>query len=356
MPQEQIMQTLGKPFSEHQGAEPYCEANSALRPVLELLQAAAQTKAPVFLQGESGTGKEGLARFVHARSPRRSGPLVAVNCGALSASLLEAELFGAVKGAYTGASSDRLGKVRQADGGTLFLDEIGDMPLEAQTRLLRVLQESRVMPVGGDREVAVDFRLICATHHDLKRKVAEGHFREDLFYRLHVVPVHVPALRERPGDIPGLLRLFLSENLEPHRVEKALSALPGSFASYAFPGNVRELRNIAQRFVVQSLLQQSDKACWQAAIGEVTEFSNLQSNQVEPSHASVKRLTIASLNASFPARKPCPTSRISDPEIRHTLESVGWHRAQAAARLGISRRALQYRLARWQREQMPQYI
>lgn len=327
-----------------------------MQAVLDLLAAAAQTLAPVYLHGESGTGKEGLARYVHERSPRRNGPLVAVNCGALSPSLLEAELFGSVKGAFTGATSDRPGKVRQADGGTLFLDEIGDMPLEAQTRLLRVLQERCVLPVGGDKEVPVDFRLVCATHQDLQLKVAEGRFREDLFFRLHVVPVHVPALRERPGDIPGLLRLFLAESLPPHAVDQAMTCLPQSFAGYAFPGNVRELRNVAQRFAVQILLSPASVETWSEVLAD------LKRNAVSVATASPYQTHLRPFaQVPVPVRysttlRACPTSRLSDSEIRRTLEAVGWHRAQAAARLGISRRALQYRLARWQREETAQYI
>jgi two-component system response regulator PilR (NtrC family) len=324
-----------------------------LQAVLDLLAAAAQTLAPVYLQGESGTGKEGLARFVHERSGRRKGPWVAVNCGALSPSLLEAELFGSVKGAFTGSTGDRPGKVRQAEGGTLFLDEIGDMPLEAQTRLLRVLQERRVMPVGGDREVPVDFRLVCATHQDLRQRVAEGRFREDLFFRLHVVPVHVPPLRDRPGDIPGLLRLFLAESLTPQDADQAMAALPSSLTGYVFPGNVRELRNMAQRLAVQALLRPISAETWREVL------TDRKPNAMPVSSSSAQLLPSARMPT--PARhsttqRACPTSRLSDSEIRQTLEAVGWHRAQAANRLGISRRALQYRLARWQREEAAQYI
>ncbi len=330
--------------SENQ-VEPWHAPGSPLESCLLLLRAAAKTEASVFLRGESGTGKEVLSRFLHRHSARAAGPWVAINCAAIAPSLLEAELFGAVKGAFTGALAHRPGKIRQAHGGTLFLDEIGDMPLEAQTRLLRVLQERRVAPVGGDEEIPVDFRLVCATHRDLRREIERGTFREDLFYRLHVLPISVPALRERPGDLPGLMRHFLSLWLNEDAVTKALATLPGSLASYPFPGNVRELRNLAERYSVHTGLGQG----WPEAM------AGLEPDPV--SHVSEKGATKEPQRGQVPGLGlACPSSRLGDESILQALKQCGWHRARAAQILGISKRTLQYRLARWNREPGLLYI
>ncbi len=182
----------------------------AMGRVLELAHRAAQSGATVLITGESGTGKERLARFIHGESPRRAGPFVAVNCGALPEGLLESELFGHTKGAFTGATADRPGLFRAAAGGTLFLDEIGETTPATQVRLLRALQERVVRPVGANRDVPVDVRVVAATNRDLEEMVAEGAFRTDLYYRLRVVPLRVPPLRERPEDLLPLARQFIA--------------------------------------------------------------------------------------------------------------------------------------------------
>jgi two-component system, NtrC family, response regulator AtoC len=206
----------------------------------------------VLVRGESGTGKELVARAIHAASPRMDGPFVAVNCAALPASLLESELFGFERGAFTGAHARRKGLVEAADGGSLFLDEIGDMSLEAQARLLRVLQEREILRIGGREPVRVDLRVIAATHRDLEAMAASGQFRADLLYRLAVFPLHLPPLRERPQDIPGLIEHFLAK----HGARKALrpprpdaESLRRAMA-YPWPGNVRELENFVERAVI----------------------------------------------------------------------------------------------------------
>jgi transcriptional regulator with PAS, ATPase and Fis domain len=321
---------------------PFCEPHSPLRACLDTLAVAARTEAPIYLQGESGTGKEALARFVHAHSPRSPGPFVAVNCAAISPQLLEAELFGVEKGAYTGAHQSRPGLIRQAQKGTLFLDEIGDMPLEAQTRLLRVLQEKLVLPVGGEKPIAVDFRCICATHHDLRHLIRDGQFRSDLFYRLNVFHQWIPPLRDRRCDIPGLLRLFLGHQLSPEDVESAMLALPSTFLRYAFPGNVRELQNLALSYVVQRALGRG----WSACVLE----EGLNHLSPQASHQGRARAF------SPVAAHALPTSRVSDADILKALESQGWHRAKAAQSLGISRRTLQYRISRWNRSSEALYI
>ncbi|MGE3309473.1 MAG: sigma 54-interacting transcriptional regulator [Limisphaerales bacterium] len=226
----------------------------ALRRVLQLVDQVAPTDSTVLILGETGSGKELLARAIHDRSPRRDRPLVKVNCGAISAGLVESELFGHVKGAFTGAFSHRDGRFKVADGGTLFLDEVGELPLETQVKLLRVLQEREFEPIGSSRTVRVDVRIIAATNRDLKQAVREGRFRADLLYRLNVLPLHMPALRERREDIPPLANFFL------HRLARKFGKAPTEIAepslrdlmAYDWPGNIRELQNIMERAVVLS--------------------------------------------------------------------------------------------------------
>jgi len=221
----------------------------AMKRVLEMADRVARTEATVLITGESGTGKEAVARRIHVRSPRAEKAFVAVNCAAIPAELLESELFGHARGAFTGAVRDRLGRFRQAAGGTLFLDEIGEMPLPLQAKLLRVLQEKVVDEVGGDSPIPVDVRILVATNRDLLERIREGTFREDLYYRLNVVEIRVPPLRERPEDIPPLVEHFMKEISTDREISvtadvmKALTARP-------WPGNVRELKNACERMVI----------------------------------------------------------------------------------------------------------
>jgi DNA-binding NtrC family response regulator len=221
----------------------------AMKSVLAMADRVAGTDATVLITGESGTGKEAVARRIHVRSLRAQGPFVAVNCAAIPAELLESELFGHARGAFTGAVRDRLGRFRQADKGTLFLDEIGEMPLPLQAKLLRVLQEKVVDEVGGDKPIPVDVRILVATNRDLLERIRGGTFREDLYYRLNVVEIRVPPLRDRTEDIPPLAEHFLKEISPdrritlPPRVMEELSARP-------WPGNVRELKNACERMVI----------------------------------------------------------------------------------------------------------
>jgi sigma-54 specific flagellar transcriptional regulator A len=219
-------------------------------PLTETRRAAARiaaSDATVLLEGETGTGKEVFARFIHASSPRAHRPFVPVNCGAIPESLLESELFGYVKGAFTGAVAPRRGRVAMAEGGTLFLDEIGELPLALQVKLLRLLQERTYEPVGSSGSVAANFRLIAATNRDLAAEVRAGRFRSDLYYRLHVCPVLLPALRDRPEDIPHLFAHFWARRGETRPVEPAVLRC---LQAYAWPGNVRELENLVERVSV----------------------------------------------------------------------------------------------------------
>lgn len=211
----------------------------------------ATTDATVLITGESGTGKELIARALHGGSPRRELPFVPVNCAAIPAELLESELFGHVRGAFTGAHTARAGMFQLADGGTLFLDEVGDMPLVLQAKLLRILQDKQIRAVGSDRAQRVDVRVIAATNHQLEKAVEKGAFREDLFYRLQVIPIHLPPLRARRSDIPLLLQHFLERT--NRKYGRDLQLTPEAMVhlwEYDWPGNVRELENIIERLVV----------------------------------------------------------------------------------------------------------
>ena len=221
-----------------------------MRTVRERVQRVARSMAPVLVLGESGTGKELVAKALHACSHRADGPFVAVNCGAIPETLIEAEFFGVRKGAYTGATADRPGYFQAASGGTLFLDEIGDLPLPLQAKLLRTIQERQVRALGSTQEEPIDVRIISATHHDLAKAVHEGRFRQDLFYRLNVIELRLPPLRERREDLPelaqGLLQRLAPRNGEPEAPRLSVDALE-RLQQYAFPGNVRELENILER-------------------------------------------------------------------------------------------------------------
>jgi len=222
--------------------------------LVQQIESIAASEASVLITGETGTGKELVARALHSRSPRRGRPLVKVNCGAISAGLVESELFGHVKGAFTGALSKRVGRFELADGGTLFLDEVGELPLETQVKLLRALQEHEFEPVGSNQTVRVDVRIIAATNRDLTQAIREGRFRSDLFYRLNVVPLHVPPLRERPADIGPLALYFLGRHAKKagKPIHGIATATLERLVSYHWPGNVRELENLIERGVVLS--------------------------------------------------------------------------------------------------------
>jgi two-component system nitrogen regulation response regulator NtrX len=227
-------------------------SSKPVRQLIDLIEKVAPTPARVLVTGENGTGKELVARAIHALSPRAAGPFVEVNCAAIPAELIESELFGHVKGSFTGAFADRAGKFELADGGTLFLDEIGDMSLSAQAKVLRALQEGVISRVGSGKVVPVDVRVIAATNKNLEREIREGRFREDLLYRLNVVPIEVPALRERRGDVPQLVAHFATEltkrgglppkDLEPAAIQR--------LAAHDWPGNIRELRNAVERLLI----------------------------------------------------------------------------------------------------------
>ncbi len=290
--------------------------------VLELVAQVGPSKASVLVTGESGTGKELIAEAIHAASPRAKAPFVRLHCAALSESLLESELFGHERGAFTGAFSRREGRFKQADGGTLFLDEIGEVPAAVQVKLLRFLQERTFERVGGNETLRVDVRIIAATNRDLGAEIKKGAFREDLFYRLNVVAVELPALRDRRADVPALasffLRRYASENGKTIETfaDDALAAL----LEYRWPGNVRELENVVERAVV---------LC--------------DGHRIEKKHLS-PTVVPAEDGEALP---PIPGSTIADLEryaILKTLEACGGSTSKAATVLGVSPRKIQYKL------------
>ena len=290
----------------------------------------ARSQAPVHIAGESGTGKEVAARLIHSGSARREAPFVAVNCGAIPENLMESEFFGYRKGAFTGADADKEGFLHAAGGGTLFLDEVGDLPLPMQVKLLRVIQEKKVRKVGDTAEVAVDFRIISATHKNLAEKVSAGEFRQDLFYRLNVIELKMPSLREIPEDIPLMVKLVLeriaqlSGAEQPGLGEDALQALKG----YDYPGNVRELENILERAMA-------------LCDGKLIRAADLYLTEEGAASGSAAAL---SGERTIPLHEYL--DRIEREQIQKALELTRFNKTAAAKVLGITFRSLRYRLDR----------
>lgn len=292
----------------------------AMRQLINIVRNVAETDATVLIRGESGTGKELVARALHQESPRRRQAFLAINCAALTASLLESELFGHVKGAFTGAVRDHVGLFQRADGGTLFLDEVAELPLELQAKLLRVLQEQSFIPVGGSQAVKVDVRIVAATHQSLRDAVKNGLFREDLLYRLRVVPIFLPPLRERRLDIEILLRHAIDQHnrLGRRQIESIHPDAVQRILDYRWPGNVRELINVVE---------------YAFAVGRDNQLGleDLPPEFRASSPISVDQTTTA----------PRPTPTIDEAErIRLALSHCNGHQKNAAAMLGISRATL----------------
>ncbi|HDR9483194.1 TPA: sigma-54-dependent Fis family transcriptional regulator [Burkholderia aenigmatica] len=301
--------------------------SAAMRDVQKQVGRAAMTDATVLVTGETGTGKEVAARVLHAASARHAGPFVAVNCAAIPADLLESELFGHRRGAFTGAHADRAGRLVEADGGTLFLDEIGDMPAAMQAKLLRALQEREVTPLGADRATAIDIRVVAATHRDLAAAVANGTFREDLFYRLNVIPLHLPPLADRVADILPLAAHFLGSaaGTRPlHLTNDAQRAL----LDHRWPGNVRELRNVMERAAALA----PGPAVGAADLGLAVAPARQSGADTVPAHLLDMPL-------------PDALATVERAAILHALERANGNRAEAARQLGIGRQSLYARMA-----------
>ncbi|NEV62893.1 sigma-54-dependent transcriptional regulator [Thiorhodococcus minor] len=308
----------------------------AMEQIRHLIAKLARNQAPVFVTGESGTGKELAARLIHAQGPRHEGPFVAVNCGAIPQELVESELFGHRKGSFTGAVGDKEGLFQAAEGGTLFLDEVADLPLLAQVKLLRAIQEKSVRPVGAQQEVPVNVRIISASHRDLNAEVEQGNFRQDLFYRINVIELRMPALRERPEDIALLAEQILSRlsqaqgsgtNASPWRLTaKAIEALK----RHPFPGNVRELENALERATA-------------LADGDVIEVEDLYLAKCESKQARAPSAS-PGLDDSQPLEDYL--SEVEKQAILSALDETHWNRTAAARKLGMTLRSLRYRLAK----------
>jgi two-component system response regulator FlrC len=335
----QIDRYASAPLSEGVIAE-----DRLTRDTLLLAARVARSDATVLLTGESGTGKEVFAQYIHEQSTRGKGPFVAINCAAIPDNLLEATLFGYEKGAFTGAQSAQAGKFEQANGGSLLLDEISEMPLSLQAKLLRVLQEREVERVGGKKPVALDIRVLATSNRDMAEEVKQGGFREDLYYRLNVFPLEIPALRKRPGDILPLARHFITVHGGRAGRSASLSgAAAAKLAAHSWPGNVRELENVIQRALI-------------LAPGEAIEAEHLLF-----STGAAIPVAIAAAPASSAATATAPgtsgtgesQASMRDLDRQHildTLSAVGGSRRLAVERLGLSERTLRYKLKQYRDE------
>ncbi len=289
-----------------------------IRELRQAIKKFARSQAPVFIEGPSGTGKELVARQIHRQSARADAPFVAVNCGAIPSELMESELFGHVKGSFTGALSDNPGLFRSAEGGTLFLDEIADLPLPMQVKLLRVLQEKSIRPVGAQREITTDVRIISASHKNLTELVEQGRFRQDLYYRIHVIGIQTPPLQERREDIPLLAGHILARlSREQRRSLQIDDAALQRLREYPFPGNVRELENILERAAA-------------LADGDRIQADDLQLPEITATTQTRPSLTQQ-------------TREIEAEALRRALEANRWNQSAAARELGITLRQLRYR-------------
>lgn len=317
--------------------------DAASRNLFALAARVAQTDATVLLTGESGVGKEVVARYIHNHSARRKGPFVAINCAAIPDSLLEATLFGYEKGAFTGATQAQAGKFEQAQAGTLLLDEVTEMPLGLQAKLLRVLQEREVERVGGKKPVALDIRIVATSNRDMADAVAKGVFREDLFYRINVFPLPIPALRQRPDDIVSLARHFLAEH-------GGRSGRPGmwlapsaeaALRAYAWPGNVRQLENAIQRALI---LAPGD-----AIESDAFDLPGAKPTRDDPPPPPAVSLVVSPVHAEMPPeeKKGGDIQSWERERILETLAAAGGSRKLACERLGMSERTLRYKLAQY---------
>jgi DNA-binding NtrC family response regulator len=303
--------------------------SQALLRVLDQAVRVAPTNSTILIQGETGTGKELLARGIHANSKRSGKPFVTLNCGAIPRELLESELFGHLRGSFSGAVMDRKGKAEAAHGGTLFLDEIGEMPLELQVKVLRLIQEGEIEKVGATANMKVDIRVIAATHRSLPEMVQNGTFREDLYYRLNVIPLSLPALHQRPEDVPELVRYFFARSCVKHSREDLVlpERLHGRFSAYRWPGNVRELENTIERIVI--LTQRSE-----VGVNDLPSFL-----QHQPASLEAIRLDLPSTGISL--------RRLERDVLLRALEKSNWNQSRAARYLSLSRKALIYRMRKF---------
>lgn len=299
-------------------------SSKEMEKVFDVIRKVADTEAAVLITGESGTGKELVARSIHANSSRREAPFVAINCAAIPRDLLESELFGHVKGAFTGAVKDKSGKFQLAEGGTLFLDEVGELPVELQPKLLRALQEKEVEPVGGTKVQKLDVRIVSATNLNIDKALADGTFREDLYYRLSVIPIHLPPLRERRKDIPLLIRYFCAKH-GSDKVNFDKDALE-TLVMYPWPGNVRELENTVERLLIMRN-------------GDVISRVDLPDKYLENSAAGSAIVKLPD--------DGYPLEQLEREVVVMALERNGWNQTAAARFLRVPRHTLIYRMEKY---------
>jgi two-component system nitrogen regulation response regulator GlnG len=357
-----LVQTVGR--AVEQSIRPAASANpapeslpivgrsAAMQEIYRVIARLTQTDLTVMIAGESGTGKELVARALHDYGRRRKGQFVAVNMAAIPRELIESELFGHEKGAFTGATSRVAGRFEQAEGGTLFLDEIGDMPLEAQTRLLRVLQQGEYTSVGGNTPIKTNARIIAATHRDLRQLISQGQFREDLFFRLNVVPMRLPALRERAEDIPDLVRHFLATAVKEGLPRKELTAEAiESLKAYRWPGNVRELENLLRRLVAIEIEDQISAASVMRELSQVPAAQTIgASAATDATLAEFTENYLTRYFAGFGHQLPPPglydrmLAELEPPLLRASLAATGGNQLRAADLLGINRNTLRTKL------------
>ena len=325
---EEVRQ-LRTALNQKYGFENIIGRSKSLLYTLDTAVRAAQSDATVLIRGETGTGKELLARGIHYNSRRKDKPFITINCGAIPKELLESELFGHVRGSFTGAVANKRGKIEMADQGSLFLDEIGEMPLDLQVKLLRLLQEREIEKVGAPTPTKVDVRIIAATHRNLQAMVEDGSFREDLYYRLAVIPVELPPLRERQDDIPELVQAFFDRSKQRHgRPDLKLSpALLPYFSAHRWPGNVRELENLVERIVV-------------LARGDEVRLEDL------PEHLRRERPALDAINLELPPHG-ISLEAVERELILRALEKCNWNQTKAAQYLDISRKVLIYRMEKF---------
>ena len=330
---------------------PLIGRSPAMQEIYRILARLMATDLTVMITGESGTGKELVARALHDYGKRSYGPFVAINMAAIPRELIESELFGHEKGAFTGAASRYAGRFEQAEGGTLFLDEIGDMPIEAQTRLLRVLQEGEYTTVGGRAPIAANVRIIAATHRDLRTAVRQGLFREDLFYRLNVVPLRIPPLRERTEDIPELVAHFLAQTQDEALPAKTIE--PQAIARlqrYRWPGNVRELENLIRRLVALYSQQVIDIGIIEAELTDTAAVTSPDAAADNPSLSALVERQLRTYFSASPGSLPEPglyaraLREFEKPLIQLSLEATGGNQIRAATLLGVNRNTLRKKI------------
>jgi two-component system NtrC family response regulator len=325
----QEVRTLRTAINQKYGFENIVGQSPGLLHVLDSAAAVAHTDANVLILGETGTGKELLAKAIHVNSPRRHKPFVTISCGSIPKELLESELFGHIRGSFTGALTHKKGKVELADGGTVFLDEVGEMSLDLQVRILRLVQEHEIDKVGAASSQKVNVRIIAATHRDLEKRIPEGLFREDLYYRLAVIPLLVPPLRERRGDIPLLVAEFFERAKQRYDKPRLAFApqLMRYFLNYHWPGNIRQLENLLERMV---LLSRSD---------EVTIADLPETLRERPTIMELVRIPVDTEGLSLEA--------VERELIVQALRKFNWNQTKAARHLDISRKTLMYRIAKY---------